>query len=106
MFTNWAGLNPFAVTQGLVLLTLLSCGCYFGSDLYLLAVVKRHWKLISLLVLMVIIWRIPIGNHFFHGFEYEDSYVYTVSARGLVDQQYTPPEVGSVYLVSVCSVGS
>ena len=105
MLTNWLLLNPFAVAQSIVLIALSSGVVFVVTDLYLRTVVKAHWKLITLFVIMAAIWRLPFHDTFFHGLEYEDSYVYTVSARADLPRGVSQ-DVGSVYLTSTCVAGS
>jgi hypothetical protein len=54
--------------------------CFVG-DGRLRAMVKAHWKRLVLLLALTLLWRVPVDGTFFHGLEYEDSYVYTVAGR-------------------------
>jgi hypothetical protein len=76
-------------------------------DQYLHAVLKAHWKLILFCGALVLLWRIPVGGHFFHGMEYEDSYVYTVAGRQIAEHaRIEPAEDPLPYSITVCAVGS
>lgn len=76
------------------------------TDRRLRIMIKRHWKVIVLSVLATAIWRIPLNGIFFHGLEYEDSYVYTVAGRQLVERSETPAVAESPFSISACEVGS
>jgi hypothetical protein len=107
MITAWFNLSPFIVAQWIASIAFLSCWLFFASDAFTRALWTRHWKVLLTAILIVIVWRIPLRSTFFHGLEYEDAYVYTVSGRQSIDlQQYDSRNVGSVYLVSVCAVGN
>jgi hypothetical protein len=106
MISTWLGLNPFTVVQCLVFAALLLGAIHVAADLFTRVILIRHWKLLVLLVAITILWRIPTQGRFFHGLEYEDSYVYTVAARQTLDPPSTYGNVGSIYLVNVCAVGS
>ena len=58
----------------------------FLTDSYLHSLLKVHWKLLLVCTTLVLIWRIPAEGGFFHGLEYEDSYVYTVAGRQMAEQ--------------------
>jgi len=69
------------------------------------AIVKSHWKLLVTLLLITLFWRIPPDGKFFHGLEYEDSYVYIVAARQM--QLHVGPSSSEFpYSISACAVGS
>jgi hypothetical protein len=68
-------------------------------------IVKSHWKLIITLLLITLFWRIPPEGKFFHGLEYEDSYVYIVAARQM-QLNVKPPSSEFPYSIGVCAVGS
>jgi hypothetical protein len=56
---------------------------------------------------LVLLLRIPAEGAFFHGMEYEDSYVYTVAGRQLAEHiQIAPSGVTLPYSINVCVVGS
>jgi hypothetical protein len=55
----------------------------------------------------VLVWRLPMNGEFFHGLEYEDSYVYTVAARQIFEHALIgPPSLEHPYSISVCAAGS
>ncbi len=86
------------------LLASLAC---FLTDQYLHALLKTHWKLILVCIALVLLWRIPADGGFFHGTEYEDSYVYTVAGRQMAEHfRIEPNGVTLPYSINVCSVGS
>ena len=69
------------------------------------AIVKSHWKLIVALLLITLFWRIPPDGKFFHGLEYEDSYVYIIAARQM-QLHVGPPSSEFPYSIGACAVGS
>jgi hypothetical protein len=55
----------------------------------------------------VLVWRLPLNGEFFHGQEYEDSYVYTVAARQIFEHtRIGPASMEHPYSISVCAAGS
>ena len=85
-------------------LTSLAC---FLTDSYLHALLKTHWKLLLVCTTLVLIWRIPSEGSFFHGLEYEDSYVYTVAGRQMAEHFRIEPKGPTLpYSINVCVVGS
>jgi hypothetical protein len=85
---------------------LTSLACFF-TDRHLHSLLKAHWKLILLCVALVLLWRIPGEGGFFHGIEYEDSYVYTVAARQMAAHFRIEPNGATLpYSINVCAVGS
>jgi hypothetical protein len=58
-------------------------------------------------VALVVLWRIPTEGGFFHGTEYEDSYVYTVAGRQMAEHLQIKPSGATLpYSINVCAVGS
>ena len=85
-------------------LTSLAC---FLTDSYLHVLLKTHWKPLLVCVVLLLIWRIPTEGGFFHGTEYEDSYVYTVAGRQMAEHfRIEPGEPTLPYSINVCAVGS
>jgi hypothetical protein len=85
-------------------LTSLAC---FLTDRYLHSLLKVHWKLILSCLVIVLLWRIPTEGGFFHGTEYEDSYVYTVAGRQMAQHIWIEPSRAMLpYSINVCAVGS
>ncbi|MGB8478020.1 MAG: hypothetical protein WCE63_04160 [Acidobacteriaceae bacterium] len=78
-----------------------------STDRYLHSVLKTHWKLILFSLGLVLLWRIPPEGEFFHGIEYEDSYVYTVAGRQMAEHIRIEPSGATLpYSINVCAVGS
>lgn len=87
--------------------TILTCSGVCLSDQTLRSKAKRGWKVGLCVLVLTLLWRIPPDGHFYHGLEYEDSYVYTVAARQLLD--HTPGNeapIGFPYSISTCAAGS
>ena len=79
----------------------------FLTDSYLHKVIRTNWKPLLVSIALVLIWRIPTDGKFFHGTEYEDSYVYTVAGRQLAGHfQIEPSGATLPYSINVCAVGS
>ena len=79
----------------------------FLTDRHLHSLLTAHWKLILFCIALVLLWRIPTGGGFFHGTEYEDSYVYTVVGRQMAEHFPIEPSGATLpYSINVCSVGS
>jgi len=88
---------------GSVLMSLVS----FLTDRHLYSLLKAHWKPICFCVALVLLWRIPTEGEFFHGTEYEDSYVYTVAGRQIAEHFRIEPGGPTLpYSINVCGVGS
>jgi len=84
--------------------TSLACAL---TDRYLHSLLKTHWKVVLLSLGLVLLLRIPTEGAFFHGMEYEDSYVYTVAGRQLAEHlRIAPSGVTLPYSINVCVVGS
>ena len=101
-------MTPLKSVGLLFWITVIACAAAFGSDRELKEVLYRLRFLLLLLVSLVVIWRIPLhGRSFFHGLEYEDSYVYSVAGRqfgisnasALTDQDFP-------YSITTCAAGS
>ena len=79
----------------------------FLTDQDLHYLLRTYWKLILLCVALVLFWRIPANGQFFHGMEYEDSYVYTVAGRQMAEHVLIEPTPDALpYSITVCAVGS
>lgn len=77
------------------------------TDSYLHALLKTHWKPLLVCLALVLIWRIPTEGGFYHGLEYEDSYVYSVAGRQLAEHFRIEPSGSTLpYSINVCAVGS
>jgi hypothetical protein len=79
----------------------------FLTDSYLHKVITTNWKPLLVLIALALIWRIPTDGDFFHGTEYEDSYVYTVAGRQIAGHFHIEPSGATLpYSINVCAVGS
>jgi len=78
-----------------------------AEDERLREMLTDHWKGLAILLVLTLLWRIPANGIFFHGLEYEDSYVYTVAGRQMADHA-GPPSISSdsPYSINACAVGS
>jgi hypothetical protein len=69
--------------------------------------IRSSWKMVCLVVLATVIWRVPWDGVFFHGLEYEDSYVYTVAGRQLAEHvRSSLGSAGLPFSFTVCAMGS
>jgi hypothetical protein len=79
----------------------------FATDLHLHLLLRAHWKVILFCIALVVLWRVPTDGQFFHGMEYEDSYVYTVAGRQMALGARIEPLPDTLpYSITVCTVGS
>ena len=70
-------------------------------------ILRLSWKAIGVILLATALWRVPWDGPFFHGLEYEDSYVYTVAGRQMAEDVLTPSSEPTVpFSFSVCAMGS
>lgn len=101
-------MRPLTSVGLLFWVTVIACTAAFASDRQPQQILYRHWRLLLLLVSLVVIWRVPFHGHsFFHGLEYEDSYVYTAAGRQFAisgASTFTDPEFP--YSITSCAVGS
>jgi hypothetical protein len=100
-------IQPLVVVAILFWVSIFASILSFATDRWLRGVLTAHWKLILALFVLVLMWRIPTDGTFFHGLEYEDSYVYTVVGRQMLEN--TVPSfsaTGFPYSVNVCEIGS
>jgi hypothetical protein len=68
---------------------------------------RSSWRAIVVIVVATALWRTPWDGVFFHGLEYEDSYVYTVAGRQLAERVSPPPsDPAPPFSFSVCAMGS
>src|SRR5258708_4684051 len=76
-----SSMGPLAVTALLFWLSVASVVAVVLLDRAYVNVIKADWKLLVGVIALVILWRLPPDGRFFHGLEYEDSYVYSVVGR-------------------------
>jgi len=105
MFSNWLSISAFSQIQILFLFSLFSGMLFAVLDARLRLLVKQNWKSLIFILLLCLVWRVAAYALPFYGLEYEDSYVYTVSALSPID------EVGrhqseSSFLTRTCVIGS
>jgi len=99
--------QPLAVVKALFWGGFLASAASLVADRWLQKTIREHWKLILVLVLLVLSWRIPWGGTLFHGLEYEDSYVYTVAGRQILENGgLSAPSIEFPYSINVCEIGS
>ena len=98
-------MNAFTIAEVVATSSFLSVALFLATDAPTRSIIRNHWKVLLLLVCMTTLWRWPFNGTFFHGLEYEDSYVYTAAARAPAPPKISEG-VGSAYLISTCVVGS
>jgi hypothetical protein len=98
-------MNAFTIAEAVAASSFLSVVLFLATDATIRNKVRTHWKVLLVLVCITALWRWPFNSAFFHGLEYEDSYVYTVVARAPASPKIGE-KVGSVFLTSTCVVGS
>ena len=100
-------MRPLTTVGFLFWAALVASAICFASDRKLHLILKQHWKLILTALVMVFLWRMPMDSRFFHGLEYEDSYVYTVAGRQIAEHLGpSVPSASTPYSLEVCTVGS
>lgn len=103
MLSNGLSISAFDEIQILVLLSLFFGVIFLASDTRLRSLIEQHWKSLVLVIILCLVWRTPSCALPFYGLEYEDSYVYTVSALSpTAEGQYED----SHFLTHTCVVGS
>lgn len=98
--------NPLVVVRLLFWGMIASAVLFLASDRYCNATLRRHWRLLCLVLFLTILWRLPSDGRFFHGLEYEDAYVYAAAARQTFPAPVTNAPGSDTYLTTVCAVGS
>ncbi len=100
-------MTPIQAIAALFWTALVASALALVFDRHLRESLNSHWKVLAFLLLVTALWRAPSGAIFFHGLEYEDSYVYTVAGRQLAERTELPAtEQEFPFSVSVCTVGS
>ncbi len=85
---------------------LVSCVLFVVTERQLLEALCNNWRWLGLILLVTLLWRLPFDGHWFFGLEYEDSYIYSVSARYVNSGTITCSPGNSCYLTTVCVVGN
>jgi hypothetical protein len=85
---------------------LVSCLLFFVTERQLLEALRNNWHWLGLILLVTLLWRLPFDGHWFLGLEYEDSYIYSASARYVNSGIRTCSPGNSCYLTTVCAVGN
>jgi hypothetical protein len=99
--------TPVSTVALLFWVALVASAVCLVGDGRLRAMLKAHWKTLAVLLVLTLLWRIPADGLFFHGLEYEDSYIYTVAGRQMAE--HVGPAsiaVDSPYSINACEVGS
>lgn len=100
-------LTPDVVLHVLLWAGLICTALVIFSDGHLRTLLWRHWPYLIAGLALTLAFRLPLGSSFFWGLEYEDSYVYTVAARQILDRpQSFVPLNWSPFLITLCSTGS
>lgn len=94
------------VMTGTFLLSVGSFAAFCGVDRGTRTTFIQDARVIAALVALQLLWRYPWQGTWFHGLEYEDSYVYTVAARQLLSGSLAVSGGGSSLLTTVCMAGS
>jgi hypothetical protein len=99
--------TPISTVALLFWVTSIASALCLAGDERLRAILKAHWKRLVFLLMLTLLWRVPTEGTFFHGLEYEDSYVYTVAGRQM-SENVGPTSVpaDSPYSINVCEIGS
>jgi hypothetical protein len=107
MFDWPTPVQPLSIVKTLFWASVFTATSALAADRWLHRALKEHWKFVLALTVVVVIWRIPTSGSFFHGLEYEDSYVYTVAGRQIHEHvSSTGIAVTAPYSIQVCEIGS
>jgi hypothetical protein len=99
--------QPLSLVRGLFWISAFLSVLCFTTDRWLHEKLKARGKILLALVVLVLGWRTPTDGKFFHGLEYEDSYVYTVAGRQILEHAVsTSSPAGFPYSIDVCAIGS
>jgi hypothetical protein len=100
-------MNPGSIVAVLFWGTVAAATLSVARDSLLRRLLSRYWKRFFIFLILAVLWRVPFKSSFFHGLEYEDSYVYTVAGRQM-SERAGPPFVlaDSPYSINACVVGS
>jgi Dolichyl-phosphate-mannose-protein mannosyltransferase len=99
--------TPVSTVALLFWVALVASALCLVGDGRLRVMLKAHWKTLAVLLALTLLWRIPADGVFFHGLEYEDSYIYTVAGRQMAEHVGpTSIAVDSPYSINACAVGS
>ena len=85
---------------------LVSCVLFLVRERQSLEALRNNWRWLGLILLVTLVWRLPFDGRWFFGLEYEDSYIYSVSARYVNSGARTCSPGNSCYLTTVCVVGN
>ncbi|MGA8489683.1 MAG: hypothetical protein WB711_04625 [Terriglobales bacterium] len=85
---------------------LVSCMLFVVTERQFLEALCNNWRWLGLILLVTLLWRLPFDGHWFFGLEYEDSYIYSVSARYVNSGTIMCSPGNSCYLTTVCAVGN
>src|ERR1700722_19558333 len=99
------GFSPLLLTQFLFWGLLAAAALMAATDRYIRATIRQYRLYALLAIVVTLVWRFPKGGVLFLGMEYEDSYVYTVVARQMLEGNHVVAGMAS-YLTTVCDVGS
>src|SRR5579864_7189306 len=99
------GFSPLLVAQFLFWALIVAVALLATTDRYFRDTIRRYSLYLLVAILVTLVWRFPKGSVLFLGMEYEDAYVYTVTARQILEGNHIG--VGTKnYLTTVCDVGS
>ncbi len=100
-------MTPTSTVALLFWVALVASILCFVEDGRLRTMLKSHWKRLAFLLLLTLVWRVPANGTFFHGLEYEDSYIYTVAGRQMSENVGpASPAADSPYSINICEIGS
>jgi len=68
-------------------------------------ILTNNWKWLLLFLIVNLIFKFPLNLEFFHGLEYEDSYIYKATARFLFENNDAFYQLGRSYLTNSCIFG-
>ena len=78
------GISPLVVTGSLCWGLVVAGTLWAATDQHARTSIRRYALYLLLAIIVTLAWRFPERKGFFLGLEYEDSYVYTVVARQIL----------------------
>lgn len=98
-------MNPVFTTGFCFFLSTIFIFIALGLNQHAKKLLKKHWKILIVLVLLSFAFKFPINSEYFDGLEYEDSYIYKAAARSIYEKSFHPSELNP-YFPASCILGS
>ena len=97
--------SPIYLTGTIFVLSLITSLFFLANKQVVKKIIRKYWRILFILVFINLAIKYPFGNKYFDGLEYEDSYIYKVSARTMYEGSYQYSKINPYYPTS-CVFGS